>query len=281
MTIKEMKDRKIELGLTNEMIAKEAGVPLSTVRKLFSGVTKAPRKQTIDAIIKVLAGTQQDQSDFSGGFCESMSEKTKQGTGRVAETPLAYAITPKDNGHTIEEYYALPDDQRVELIDGVFYDMGAPAVVHQMILSQLYLLFEECIGQHEGTCEVFLSPCDVRLDKDNYTMVQPDLFVLCREYDIHAVRIEGAPDLIVEILSPSTRSKDMILKLYKYQRAGVREYWIVDPKYRTVTVHDFEDADYRPQTYDFNGIIPIAVSGGQCKVDFSRVMKKIARYYEE
>ena len=200
---------------------------------------------------------------------------------RVCESATAYSAVRKDERHTIEDYYQLPDDQRVELIDGVFYDMGAPAVIHQMILLQLHLLFEECIRQHGGRCEVFISPCDVHLDKDNYTMLQPDLFVLCREFDIHAIRIEGAPDLALEILSPSTRSRDMILKLYKYQRAGVREYWIVDPKYRTVTVHDFEAEDYRPQTYDFNEVIPIAISGGQCKIDFSRVMKKIARYYEE
>ena len=79
------------------------------------------------------------------------------------------------------------------------------------------------------------------------------------------------PDLAVEILSPSTRSKDMILKLYKYQNAGVREYWVVDPKTRTVTVHFFEEEDYDPKRYTFEDEIPVNISGGTCRIDFSRV----------
>ena len=112
--------------------------------------------------------------------------------------------------------------------------MSAPAVIHQKILGELHLLFRECTDAHEGECEVYLAPCDVRLDMDNKTMVQPDLLVICKEYDLGAKRFEGAPDLALEILSPSTRSKDMLLKLYKYQNAGVKEYWIVDPDHETV-----------------------------------------------
>jgi Uma2 family endonuclease len=121
-------------------------------------------------------------------------------------------------------------------------------------------------------CEVFLSPCDVRLDKDNYTMVQPDLLAVCGENDEEIeIRYEGAPDLVVEILSPSSRSKDQVLKLYKYHNAGVREYWIIDPKYKTVTVHRFEDEDYTPQVYKFESQIPVGISQGKCTIDFSRV----------
>ena len=116
---------------------------------------------------------------------------------------------------------------------------------------------------------MYLSPCDVRLDKDNYTMVQPDLLVICKEYDPDAIRYEGAPDLTVEILSPSSRSKDMILKLYKYKNAGVREYWVVDPKNQVVIVHRLEDDDYKPEIYGFDATIPIGISGGKCSIDFS------------
>lgn len=260
MTIEEMKARKIELGLTNEILARESGVPLGTVQKIFGGITKAPRKHTIQALEKVL-------SEWPGG-------------GMLCDPGLAYK-TQEKRRYTIEDYYALPDDQRVELIDGVFYDMGAPAMIHQKILGDLYILFRECIDRHDQSCEVYLSPCDVRLDRDNYTMVQPDLLVFCHEYDIRAIRYEGAPDLVVEILSPSTRSKDMILKLYKYHNAGVREYWIVDPKYQKVTVHYFEEVEYEPKTYDFNAEIPIAISGGSCSIDFSRIYDRIKAYYED
>ncbi len=265
--------RKTELGYTNEMIAEQSGVPLGTVQKIFGKVTKAPRKKTIDAILKVLE---------SGKSVQGLYDSAKREyPDMVREPAAAYNVVPKDNRHTIDDYYALPDDQRVELIDGVFYDMGAPAMIHQLILGELYLLFRRCVDDHDKPCEVYLSPCDVRLDMDNYTMVQPDLLVICREYDIHAIRYEGAPDLVVEILSPSTRSKDMILKLYKYKNAGVREYWIIDPKYQKVTVHNFEnEEDYVPVQYNFDSEIPIGISGGECSIDFSVVAKKIARYYD-
>ncbi len=253
MTVEEMKARKIELGLTNEMIAEESGVPLSTVQKIFSGVTKAPRKLTIMAMEKVLKK-------------ESLKEESDSGEEKL---------------YTIDDYYALPEDQRVELIDGSFYDMGAPALIHQKILGDLYLLFRECTDGHEGSCEVFLSPCHVRLDRDNYTMLQPDLLVTCQEYDIQASYYEGAPDLVVEILSPSTRSKDLLLKLYKYHQAGVREYWIIDPRFRTVTVHYFAEEDYHPVQYDFDSRIPVSISKGECKIDFSKISKNLQRYYDK
>ena len=257
MTIEEMRRKKIELGLTNEMLAEESGVPLSTIQKIFGGVTKAPRKSTIEAITRVLENSY------------------------VADSAPSYSVNPKDRRYTIDDYYALPDDQRVELIDGVFYDMGAPALIHQKILGDLHILFRECADRHGMPCEVYLSPCDVRLDMDNYTMVQPDLLVICREYDIHAIRYEGAPDLVVEILSPSTRSKDMFLKLYKYQNAGVREYWVVDPEHRKVTVHYFETEEYQSKTYDFNSEIPVEISQGECSINFSRIMSGLKKYYEK
>ena len=149
----------------------------------------------------------------------------------LREPSGTYKVSAEDTRYTIDDYYALPEDRRVELIDGVIYDMTAPSGIHQQILGDLHILFRECADRHGMPCEVLLSPFDVRLDKDNYTMVQPDLLVVCGEYDAaHEIRFEGAPDLVVEILSPSTRSKDQLLKLIKYERAGVREYWIVDPK---------------------------------------------------
>ena len=157
--------------------------------------------------------------------------------------------------------------------------MAAPSYLHQAILIQLLRLFSDCAEQHDMPCEVFIAPCDVRLDKDNYTMVQPDLLVICGKQDyLHMKRLEGAPDLAVEILSPSTRSKDMILKLYKYEKAGVREYWIVDPEQRTVTVHFFDTDHYDPIRYSFHDQIPVQISKGKCFIDFSRIAERLARY---
>ena len=264
MTIEEMRCKKQELGLTGEMISRLSGIPLSTVQKVFGGATKAPRKQTLIAMETAL---REEEKKRKGSDHEPSAEA-------VGETAWKYCAAGKTK-YTIDDYYALPEDRRVELIDGVIYDMTAPLGIHQMILGDLYILFRECADRHGMPCAVLLSPYDVRLDRDMYTMVQPDLIVACGEYDEEsAVRFEGAPDLVVEILSPSTRSKDQVLKLYKYQNAGVREYWIVDPKLRVVTVHRFGEEDYSPQRYDFESEIPVGISGGQCVIDFSRVGKR-------
>ncbi len=269
MTVEEMRNRKTALGLTNEMIAQASDLPLSTVQKVLSGTTQAPRKSTLEAIERVL-------------YAEERRRTVPARTGVLREPEAAYKISDRgekaDGEYTLEDYYALPDERRVELIDGVFYDMAAPAVVHQKILGELYILFRECADAHEELgCEVYLSPCDVRLDRDNKTMVQPDLFVICRQYDLGARAIDGAPDLTLEILSPSTRAKDMLLKLYKYQNAGVKEYWIVDPDHSTVLVYDLRGEDFVPEKYDFDAVIPIRISEGKCAIDFSRVNKALKK----
>ena len=122
-----------------------------------------------------------------------------------------------------------------------------------------------------------MSPCDVQLDKDNRTMLQPDLFIICGEVDLDAPHICGAPDLTVEVLSPSTLSRDLILKLRKYQKAGVKEYWIIDPEYRVVMVYDLSQEPAVMESYDFDSVIPIRLSGGSCKIDFSEINKRVFR----
>ena len=257
MTIEQMKKKKLELGLTAEMIADQSGVPVSTVRKIFSGATKAPRKLTIDAIAKVLnsageAGHNHGE-DASGYHHGAAYEQIESIPESVKEPSADY------------------EERRAELIDGVFYDMAAPSLRHQSILLSLAIQFRECIKEHHQACEVYIAPCDIRLDKDDYTMVQPDLFVICGEYDRNALCYEGAPDLAIEILSPATRSKDMLLKLFKYHQAGVREYWIVDPKFNKVTVHYFDTEEYDPKQYSFEDIVPIEISGRQCSIDFKKI----------
>lgn len=271
MTLEELRARKLELGYTSEMIAEKSGVPLSTVQKIFSGATKTPRRLTLEAIAGVLS----EEKKYSYGN-RSRTDSGVKKSGTLQESSWNYNTVPRDDIHTLDDYYALPDDLRVELIDGKFYVMEAPSLEHQGLLVQLTILFYECAEQHGmDQCTVYVAPCDVHLDMDNYTMVQPDLMVICGEHDNLAKRYEGAPDLAVEILSASTRSKDMVLKLYKYHRAGVREYWIVDPKHHEVTVHFFEEDEYNPEKYTFDDVIPVRISEGRCSIDFSRIKKKL------
>ena len=270
MNLEEMKRKKNALGLTAAMISEASGVPLGTVQKVFGGVTGSPRRKTIEAISRVLLDAERKERKHEEGLKAD----------RLCDGSSAEALIPWGD-YTTDDYYALPDERRVELIDGLFYDMSAPSLLHQMILGELYVLFRSCTdhseGSCEGSCEVLLSPCDVRLDRDNRTMVQPDLFVLCRPVDITEMAVDGPPDLIVEVLSPLSRVNDMILKLYKYQRAGVREYWIVDPERELVLVYDLKNDPFSPAQYLFDSKIPIGISEGKCAIDFSVIAKKIRR----
>ena len=276
--VQSMKDIKQDLGLSNEEIARRAGLPVSTVQRIFSGTTNAPRKETLQAIVQAMNDV------LSDGFHlpPPLREAVDPANAPLRETAPAY--TSKVPGeYTVEDYYALPDDRRVELIDGVFYDMAGPSHLHQQILGQLYLQFHACAEAHGDGCDVYLSPCDVRLDSDDKTMVQPDLFVVCREYDLKARAFDGAPDLVVEIQSPSTQSMDTTRKMWKYHQAGVREYWIVCPWEKAVTVYDFTvtaPPGFSMQFYTFDDQIPILISGGKCSIDFAAIHKKIAKFYE-
>ncbi len=269
MTTEEMKARKIELGLTTEEIAGISHLPLGTLQKIFSGVTKSPRRKTIEAIEQALLIAETEKKHLQHHKITYL-DQVPPDVPVLGEPEINYgSLAENGRKYTIDDYNALPDYRRVELIDGRFYEMSSPSKKHQLILGELHLLFHECINRHNMPCRIFFAPCDVQLDKDIYTIVQPDLFIYCHESDIHKIIYEGAPDLVVEILSPSSRSRDMILKLYKYQNAGVREYWVVDPRFRTVTVHNFEEEEYHPRTYDFFSDIPVALSKGKCSIDFS------------
>lgn len=141
---------------------------------------------------------------------------------------------------TIDDYEAYPDDQRIEVFEGIPYAMASPSIVHQRLSSRLSYLFNDYIFKKSGTCEVFTAPCDVKLSDDLLTIVQPDVMIVCNPDKLDKNRCNGAPDFVVEIVSPNNPSDDYIRKLYYYKNFGVKEYWIVDPQRQIVTVYNFE-----------------------------------------
>ena len=287
MTIREMRDRKRELGYTNEMISELSGVPLGTVQKLFAGFTKAPRRKTVEALERVLAAPP-EQMKMPGKTnlytddreLVSASEVNEAGSGytvtTIREAEPAYAVDPGQGSYTIEDYYALPDDRRVELIDGCFYDMAAPTWKHQTILGDIYYQLRPCVDKHPE-CRIFMAPVDVCLDSDNRTMVQPDILIVCNNKDRDIRRINGAPDFVIEVLSPSNRFHDMFRKLNKYRFSGVREYWIVDLEKSQVIVYDLAH-DEPPVIYTFYDTVPLIISNGECSVDFEKISELLKQY---
>jgi Uma2 family endonuclease len=168
------------------------------------------------------------------------------------------ALQPQPKIISLEQYEALPEDMRVEIFDGVVYDMASPSQEHQTILLELSTYLNSYIKNKKGTCTVFIAPFDVKLIDFPLTIVQPDIMIVCDKNKLDGKRCNGAPDFIVEIISPSNPSDDYIRKLYYYKNAGVREYWIVDPRRKTVTVNYFE-GDILNVTYPFDATIKVNI----------------------
>ena len=164
----------------------------------------------------------------------------------------------KDNTYTIEDIYALPDGHRAELIDGVIYNMTPPNRIHQKLVSQFTKMIGRYIDEHKGNCEVYPAPFAVRLTADNETYVEPDISVICDKNKLDEHGCNGAPDFIIEIVSPSSRKMDYNIKNGKYAAAGVREYWIVDPAKERTTVYKFEE-DAAPVILSFSQPIQVGI----------------------
>jgi len=264
MTIQEMIEEKKKLGLSNKIISDLSGVPLGTVQKIFSGSTTTPRYETLQAL----------QSLFNRNPSPDM---VMEGSTYNVGTS-AIKKTDDRNDKTLDDYMALPEGTRIEMIDGVFYDMAAPTFIHQRIGAMIFNVFENFVNANGGPCVPSIAPTDVQLDSDDKTMVQPDVLVVCDRKKIIKARVVGAPDLIVEVLSPSNWYMDMLRKKKKYQAAGVREYWIVIPEQKTVLVYDFEKSSEEIE-YTFEDKVPVAIWDNKCEVDFKFIDDKISFLY--
>ena len=168
------------------------------------------------------------------------------------------ALQPQVQLITLEQYEAFPEDKRVEVFDGVVYDMASPSQIHQTILTELLVMIRNYIKSKGGNCSVFPAPFDVKLSDKPLTIVQPDIMVICDKDKLDGKRCNGAPDFVIEIVSPSNPADDYIRKLYYYKNAKVREYWIVDPRRKSVTVNYFEE-DILSIPYTFDSTIKVNI----------------------
>lgn len=181
------------------------------------------------------------------------------------------ALQPQVQLITLEQYEALPEDKRVEVFDGVVYDMASPSQIHQTILTELLIIIRNYIKSKGGNCSVFPAPFDVKLSDKPLTIVQPDIMVICDKDKLDGKRCNGAPDFIIEIVSPGNPADDYIHKLYYYKNYGVREYWIVDPRRKTVTVNYFEGNIVSVQ-YPFDSVIKVNIYE-DLLINFSEISK--------
>lgn len=165
---------------------------------------------------------------------------------------------PKENTYTTDYIYSLPEGQRAELIDGVIYDMAPPNRLHQELVSELHYKITDYIKKNKEVYKVYPAPFAVFLNADDRNYVEPDISVICDNDKLDDKGCNGAPDWIIEIASPSTKRIDYSIKLFKYRSAGVREYWIVNPRTRIVNVYDFEKEALTDQ-YCFDDDIQVCI----------------------
>ena len=174
----------------------------------------------------------------------------------------------KEKHYTYADYLTWPDDARYELIDGEAFLMApAPLIEHQEVAGEV---FRQLANQLDGKpCRPYIAPVDVRLPRNDEadaaidTVVQPDVLVVCDPEKIDRRGVRGAPDWVLEVLSPSTAAHDQIAKRRTYERAGVREYWLVHPGDRTLTVYALDNGQYgRPEIYELKDATPVGVLPG-------------------
>ena len=186
----------------------------------------------------------------------------------VEETAKKYA---QHMHYTYADYASWDDENRYELIDGEVFMMSAPSVTHQRIVREIMLQLAAFLSGKP--CEVLAAPLDVCLNAkgdDDDTVVQPDIIVVCEQSKLDKKRCNGAPDLVIEVVSPSTSRHDRIRKLNKYLQAGVREFWIADPDDKSVTTHILEDGKYVVNAYEDAETVPVSVLEG-CAISLPEV----------
>ena len=166
----------------------------------------------------------------------------------------------KEKIYTVDDIYALPDGERAELIDGKIYYMAPPNTQHQRLVHFFDKTIGNYIQSHNGECEVFPAPFAVFLNENDKNYVEPDISVICDKNKITDNGCNGAPDWVIEIVSPGSKHMDYFTKLFKYRTAGVREYWIADPIKQRVTVYVFEKESV--EEYLFGENVPVGIYEG-------------------
>ena len=250
MDISHLKELKKQSGFTNNQIAELSGIPLSTVNKIFSGVTANPRYATLLAIEEVLVTKEKVPFTY---------DKLQEMPIMARESAVPYQYHSRE--YSDKDVARLEEGTRAELIKGQLYMLAAPSRMHQFLLSKIMFQIQKHIEKNKCGCHAYIAPFDVRLFGDNSTVVQPDISVICKKDLLSDRGCEGAPDWLIEVISSSNSKHDYVTKLMQYQKSGVREYWIIDPFQRMTYVYNFENPQLT-DSYTYEECVPSSVLQG-------------------
>ena len=254
MRVDEIRIIKDYFKITDEALSELSGVPADTINGILTGKLP-PTDRELALLSKV----------FETGY--------PKGEPAMREEALDLEYIPIfDDRLTVKDYYDIPDGVRCELINGRIYCLSSPVFSHQNIIGAVYISFVTFISKKKKNCKVCFAPFDVRLNSRN--LVQPDLLVVCDDNKFRNDCIHGAPDFVMEVLSPSTAGRDKREKLYLYMSSGVKEYWVVDLDNETVTVHLFDNGKTSIE-YTFNDNIPVHITGDELEISISDSLKRM------
>ncbi len=257
MNLETLKKRKKELRLTNKDVARLSGVSLGTVNKIFSGATKAPQVDTMQAILGVL---KLEEYEFYDGKMEReplRAERIKGSfPGRLREPQM-----------TAEDYRMLDKRKQTELIEGKLIRHQSPSWNHQELISGVLCNVRNYIREKGYGCHAICGPIEVQLECVNGdTIVQPDLVMLLGEEQIGLRGLLRAPEFVMEVLSESEQEQEMVVKPDLYMGAGVQEYWLVNLYQRQVIVYWFGNnygrEGFQVDTYTFDQKVPMRLLDG-------------------
>ncbi len=301
MKIDEIRERKKRLKLTTYQLALLADLPQGTVSKILTGETKNPSYLTIEKIDETLQ--QEEMKARLEAYTTAMKqyfsehpedngnqkkfEEIYRSENNLNDAPIPFAV-PKDddtgiygnlalqnNKMTASQLGKMGESRDLQLIDGAVIISEMAGVSHQRMVKKLGRAISDFIDANNGKCEVFDLGVNVYLNEDEYTLVIPDIAVICNEKQIDEKGIQGAPDWVIEVVSPSTRHIDYHKKLYKYMDAGVREYWIVDIDRQMVSVC-INGEPMQVTIYSFAEEIPVSIYDGKLNVDMPTVSSHIS-----
>ena len=279
LTIAEMQKLKKQYGYSYAKLAELTGLPFGTLQKAMNGSTASPRYDTMCALNRFFEGLREGNGQSGQGW-SGQAPGERPGQGQPQEQPQPQE---RSNGSWVmsekTQYFREPGIEaydREKAAEAGRPGEASPILIHQDLQFLIHKAFYDYIRSQKLQYHTYSGPVDVQLAPDAPTMVHPDVLVVGDAEKLKSRRrIEGAPDLVVEILSDATRRKDTIEKQAKYADAGVREYWIVDPAGRVMTFDwTGEEPDVFPHVYGRNDKVPAAVFDGRCTIDFGDIFKE-------
>ena len=237
-------------NLTLDDISSLSGIPVDVVEQIFSGEMQDVQYATLLAIEEVLVTKK--KIPFTYDYLKKEPVILREETAPYCYNARRYQR---------EDIEKLSAYVNAELINGYLYMMSAPSRMHQFLIGELFYKIKDHIRMNKGECHIYTAPFDVRLFGDDSMVVEPDLLVICDKSKLTEKGCLGAPDWIIEIVSESNSEHDYVTKMMYYQKANVREYWIVDPYKRSVLVYYFENFE-RPERYSYEDAVCSSVMQG-------------------